>query len=171
MINIQKATVADSELIARIGSETFLESHGHSASAKDIESFITKTYNKEAITTEFKNQNAHYYIILVNGKVAGFSKVEIDAVSPFVQETNITKLQRIYLLKEFYGQNLGAKLFDFNIEFSKKNNQKGIWLAVWVENNRAIKFYEKKGFKIVGDYDFEISKTHSNPNHIMYLEY
>jgi ribosomal protein S18 acetylase RimI-like enzyme len=171
MISIEKATVADSELIARIGSDTFLESHGHSASAEDIESFITKTYNKEAIKAEFNNPNAHYYIILVNGKVAGFSKVEINAVSPFVQDVNITKLQRIYLLKAFYGQNLGAKLFDFNIEFSKENSQQGIWLAVWVENKRAISFYKKKGFKIVGAYDFEISETHSNPNHIMYLEY
>ena len=54
---------------------------------------------------------------------------------------------------------------------SKKKQQKGIWLAVWVENKRAIKFYQKAGFKIVGKYDFQISKTHSNPNHIMYLKY
>jgi ribosomal protein S18 acetylase RimI-like enzyme len=171
MISIQKATVADSKLIALIGSETFLESHGHSASALDIKNFIDKTYNKEAIIAEFENENVHYHTISVNGTIAGFSKIVVNAENTFVTQANVTKLQRFYLLKSFYGQHLGAKLFDFNIEFSKQNNQKGIWLAVWVENHRAIKFYSKKGFKIVGDYDFEISKTHSNPNHIMYLEY
>jgi len=171
MIDIRKATINDSELIGRIGGETFLESHGHSASTADIKDFIDKTYNTEAIITEFENPNAHYFIISVNGEVAGFSKVEVNANINFIDEVNVTKLQRFYLLKAFYGQNLGAKLFDFNIEFSKENNQKGIWLAVWVENERAIKFYTKKGFKIVGEYDFKITETHSNPNHIMYLEY
>ena len=71
----------------------------------------------------------------------------------------------------FYGLNLGKELFDYNIEFSKKHNQLGMWLAVWVENERAIKFYTKMGFKIVGEYDFRISATHTNPNHIMFLPF
>ena len=80
-------------------------------------------------------------------------------------------MSRLYLLKDFYGQNLGKILFDFNIEFSKQYNQTGIWLAVWIENDKAIKFYTKMGFTIVGSYDFRISATHTNPNHILYLEY
>jgi len=75
------------------------------------------------------------------------------------------------LLQEHYGKNLGADLFNFNILLSKKNKQKGMWLAVWTENQRAINFYTKNGFTIVGSYDFKISENHSNPNHIMYLEY
>jgi ribosomal protein S18 acetylase RimI-like enzyme len=46
-----------------------------------------------------------------------------------------------------------------------------VWLAVWTENHRAIDFYKKIGFKKVGDYDFKISENHSNPNHILYLEF
>jgi len=58
-----------------------------------------------------------------------------------------------------------------SLGLSKKNQQKGVWLEVWVENYRAISFYSKMGMKNVGSYDFPVSKTHSNPNHIMYLQY
>ncbi|SDH35408.1 GNAT family N-acetyltransferase [Winogradskyella thalassocola] len=171
MIKIAKASIEHSELIAEIGKISFFESHGNSASAEDINSFISKTYNKETISKEFENAKAQYHLIYFNDKVAGFSKIELSTSNKDIDELDVTKLDRIYLLKEFYGQGLGSKLFDFNIELSKKQNQKGIWLAVWVENQRAISFYTKIGFQIAGKYDFKISETRSNPNHIMFLKY
>jgi len=171
MIQIIKATIKHSELIAEIGKQSFLESHGNSASKEDVNHFILKTYNKDAISKEFGNPKVQYHIIYLNYKAAGFSKIELNTSNNCINDLNVTKLDRLYLLKKYYGQNLGSKLFDFNIQFSKKHNQKGIWLAVWLENQRAINFYIKKGFKIVGKYNFKISESHSNPNHIMYLKY
>jgi len=171
MIQIIKANIEHSELIAEIGKQTFLESHGNSASKEDVNHFILKNYNAKAISKEFENPKIHYHIIYFKNKVAGFSKIELSTSNKDVNDLNVTKLDRLYILKEFYRQKLGSKLFDFNIQLSKKNNQKGIWLAVWIENQRAINFYTKTGFKIVGEYNFQISETHSNPNHIMYLKY
>jgi ribosomal protein S18 acetylase RimI-like enzyme len=80
-------------------------------------------------------------------------------------------MERLYLLKEFYGLEIGLKLMKFNTELAKKKEQSGIWLEVWIKNFRAIKFYKKVGFEIVGEANFTVSKTHSNPNYIMYLEF
>lgn len=171
MIKIIKGEIEHSELIAEIGKKSFWESHGKSASKEDIEAFVSKTYNKEVLLKELENPNNLYHIIYYKNEAVGYSKIEFNASNINIKHKNVTKLDRFYLLKEFYGKKLGKKLFDFNVELSKKNKQKGIWLAVWVKNERGIKFYNKAGFKIVGKYDFQISKTHSNPNHIMYLEY
>jgi len=171
MINIIKGGKEHCELIAEIGKKTFWESHGKSAAKEDIETFVFKTYNKENISKELENRNIKYHIIYYKNKAVGYSKIQLNSPNTTIEYKNVTKLDRIYLLKEFYGKNLGKKLFDFNVELSKKNNQKGIWLYVWVENLRAIKFYKKSGFKIIGKYDFKISETHTNPNHIMYLTY
>ncbi len=46
-----------------------------------------------------------------------------------------------------------------------------MWLFVWKENQRAVNFYDKAGFKIIGNYEFKLSKTHSNPNYQMFLKY
>lgn len=171
MIKIVKANIEHFELIAEVGKQSFLESHGNSASEVDINEFISKTYNKEKISKEFENTKVHYHIIYSNDKVAGFSKIEFSSPHKDIHYLNVTKLDRLYLLKEFYDQKLGSKLFDFNLQLSKKQNQKGVWLAVWIENQRAISFYTKMGFKIIAKYNFKISETHSNPNHIMFMEY
>ena len=39
------------------------------------------------------------------------------------------------------------------------------------ENGRAIRFYEKEGFQIVGEMDFVMSAEHTNPNWVMLLQY
>jgi len=88
-----------------------------------------------------------------------------------ISEQHVAKLERFYLLKEFYGLGLAGELLNFNRKIAQENNQKGIWLAVWVENHRAIQFYTKNNFRKVGSYDYQISATHANPNHIMFLPF
>lgn len=171
MIKIQKATVKDAELIAQLGKQTFYESHGHSASKTDIDTFVQKYYNVESVVQEFENANVDYHLINYNKKTVGFSKIEYSSPDANIAEQRVTKLARIYLLDGYHGKNLGATLFDYNIELSKAYGDNGIWLHVWVENKKAIRFYQKNGFKIVGEHDYEISKTHTNPNHVMYLAY
>ena len=171
MIDIQKATVKDAELIAQLGKKTFYESHGHSAPKTDIDIFVLKYYTTEAVLEDFKNPKVEYNLITYNKNVVGFSKIEISSTDANITEQNVTKLARLYLLEGYHGKNLGATLFNFNIDLSKSKKDKGIWLHVWVENKKAVRFYQKNGFKIVGTHDYVISKTHTNPNHVMYLEY
>jgi diamine N-acetyltransferase len=101
----------------------------------------------------------------------GYSKIILNNSIDLVQENNICKLERLYILKEYYDLKLGKNLFEFIIKFSRNEEQIGIWLFVWVINERAIKFYTKNGFKIIGSHDFKISSNHSNPNHLMFLRF
>ena len=171
MVEIIKANAEHSDLITKLAQQTFSESHGHSASKEDINNFILRTYNSEAIRKEFENKKVDYHLIYFNKTIAGFSKIELQCPNINISEKNITKLDRIYLLEAFQGKQLGVKLLDFNIALSKKQHQNGIWLVVWTENQKAINFYTKMGFEIAGAYDFKISETHTNPNHVMYLKY
>lgn len=170
-MTIIRADLNQYKLLAKIGKEAFLEAHGKSASKKDIQAFIEKNYTEKSFYRELMNPENIYHLIYHENQVVGYSKVVLNQKNTNTNDQPITKLDRLYLLKEFYGQNFGSKLFDFIVTFSKEKKEQGIWLAVWVENHRAISFYRKKGFQIIGNYDFKISATHSNPNHIMYLKY
>ena len=171
MIKISKATQRDATQLAPIAKEAFLTAHGHSASTKDIDNYVAANFSERNFTEELSNPENHYYLIYHDNKLAGYSKITLNTSNENIASKNTTYMSRLYVLKEFYGMGLGKELFVFNIEFSKKHKQQGMWLAVWIENERAINFYTKRGFKIVGRYDFRISETHSNQNHIMYLEY
>jgi len=171
MITIRPATVANALLLSTIAPQTHMESHGHSASAEHHEIYISNKLSVDAFTNELSNPENLYHLIYVDEVAAGYSKIILNYNHPLVAEQPVTKLERIYLLKPFYGMDAGKQLFDHNVKLSKEQHQQGIWLQVWKENHRAFAFYIKQGFEIIGSFDFEVSPTHFNPNHVMYLKY
>lgn len=171
MQEIIKASVEDAPLLSKLGTRTFRESHGHSAAGEDIEAYIERRLSPEALAVELEDRTNHFYICLIDGQPAGYVKFIPDSGHPELEPVHITKLERLYILHDYYGCGIGQTLLDQAIECSKSFDQSGMWLYAWTENHRAIAFYLKNGFRIVGKYDFEISPTHSNPNHRMFLEY
>jgi ribosomal protein S18 acetylase RimI-like enzyme len=169
--NIYRANISHATLLSELTTTTFLVPHGHSAPKKEIDKYIDKNFNIKNLKEELSDSNNIYHLIEYNGELAGFSKIILNQKNENLPKQNTAILSRIYLLEKFYDLSLGKKLFKFNINLVKENNQIGIWLAVWTENHRAISFYKKMGFKKVGNYDFKISENHSNPNHILYLEF
>lgn len=171
MITIRKATIEDVDILSSLSKEAFLPAHGHSAPKKDISSYIQANFSVDNFKKEIKNSAFEYYLIYHTSNIAGFSKVIFNYPTHHIAAAKVTKMERLYLLKEFYGLGIGLQLMNFNSTLAQKNKQSGIWLEVWIENFRAINFYKKVGFKIVGEANFTVSKTHSNPNYIMYFEF
>ncbi|HQW83402.1 MAG TPA: GNAT family N-acetyltransferase [Ferruginibacter sp.] len=171
MIEIVRAVITDAQLLEVIGKQAILESHGHSAPKADMDAYVNKNYNADFFEADISNSANIYHIMYYDKKPAGYSKIIFNYHHANVKQQHVTKLERLYVLEKFLDLKLGKELFNFNLQLSKKNNQQGMWLFVWIENPRAIKFYLKNGFKIIGNHNFIISETHSNPNHVMFLQY
>ena len=171
MVSIRKATEKDYNSIISIGKVSIEESHRGSCSAEDMDEYLEKNYNSDAIEAELNDANNIYYIINYKDEPVGFSKIILDAKHPNIVAENVTKLDRIYLLKEYYGLKLGLELLNFNIDLAKDNNQSGMWLYTWIGNTRAVNFYLKAGFTIIGSHKFYVTETHYDVSHQMFLNF
>lgn len=171
MTTIKKPNETHAGLLARIGKTSFIESHGHSASWADISKYVDETYTEDIFAADLQQEKNIYHIIYSGENPAGYSKIVLNEEGPGIQLRNITKLERLYLLEEYHDQKLGLKLLQFNIDLSRQNGQAGMWLYTWKENHRAVNFYKRNGFEIIGGHDFKLTETHANPNHQMLLIY
>ena len=171
MVAIVKAKLKDAADIVKIGKMSFLDAHKSSASAESLQSYLDKNFTVSILQKELTKSSNLFYLIYYKKQLAGYSKIILNENHPNIKSNTVTKLERLYLLKAFYDYKLGYRLLQFNVELSKKKMQSGMWLFVWTENERAINFYKKTGFTIVGQHDFKISPTHSNPNHQLLLNY
>lgn len=171
MISITPATVADVHVLMPVGQRSLLESHGHSAPPDIMQAYLREKFTEAALHSELADPQNIFHIISYNGQLAGYSKIIYRQPVPQVPQANITKLERLYLLKEFYGLQLGQQLLDFNINCSRQQGDAGMWLYVWKENERALRFYQKAGFRMIGDGWFRLTDEHANPNWQMYLPY
>lgn len=171
MISIVPAGLKDVAELARMGGQTIMESHGHSQPTEVMQSYIGEKFSEEAIKEELSDPANIFRLVYYEGQLAGYSKIIYNVPIEPVPLPNITKMERLYLLREFYDKKLGHQLLQFNIDLSKQQGQAGMWLYVWKGNDRALRFYERAGFTIVGEGFFRLTDTNANPNWQMYLPY
>lgn len=171
MISIERATERDCHSIVSIGKISVAGSHKGSSPDEIMHEFLERNYNTDAITKELNDPVNLYHIIHYGDQPAGFSKIIFNAAHPNIAEGNVAKLDRIYLLKEFHDLKLGLRLLNFNIELSKENGQSGIWLYAWTGNARAINFYLKTGFSIIGDHKYYVTGTHYDESYQLFLSF
>ncbi len=169
MIQITTPSPTDLPLLSILASKALWESHGHSASYENMAQYIGSKLSEAALLTELLDKRNSFYWMHYEGRPAGYSKIILDCPNESIAAQNVTKMERLYFLEEFHGLGLAQQLFDFNLNVAKQAHQAGLWLYVWKENHRAIGFYQKMGFEIVGEGLFKISDTHYNPNHVMWL--
>jgi diamine N-acetyltransferase len=171
MISFISATEKDASTIVNIGKLSVKEAHLGSCPEEILDAYLSKHYNTDAIKKELADPTNIYSIITYNGQPAGFSKIIFNSPHAAINRTNTTKLDRIYLLKEFQGAKLGYELLQYNIALAKSHTQSGIWLFTWMGNKKAIDFYTKAGFTTIGNHNFHVAENYYNANYHMLLNF
>lgn len=87
-----------------------------------------------------------FYFAKCDKKVIGYLKLNFGKSQTELKDDKAVEIERIYVLNNFHGKNVGQLLYNKAIEISKQKKAKYIWLGVWEENPRAINFYKKNGF-------------------------
>lgn len=157
--------------LTELGRTTVYQAHKTAAPPKDMTAYLDDNYVEDVIRLELNDPNNIYYLMYDDDRMIGFSKIVYNSPNKFLPDENVTKLDRIYLMEEYHGKGLAQQFLDFNIELAKENGQSALWLYTWVGNKRAIAFYEKEGFETIGEHMFQVSATHSNPNHVMCIKF
>lgn len=153
-IKIIKATQKDTELLLNIGRQTFFEKFTENNSEENMLQYASEAYTFEKILSEVNNPNSQFYLATINDQTVGYLKINFGEAQTELQDPQALELERIYVLKEFQGKKIGQMLFDKTLEIAKKAAVNYVWLGVWEENLRAIKFYEKNGLKAFSKHIF-----------------
>lgn len=145
-IKITKATLNDIEQLQKIGRQTFEETFSESNSEENMKNYLEGGFSNEKLTTELNDQNSEFYFATVNKEVIGYLKINFGPSQTELKDSKALEIERIYVSKEFHGQSVGQLLYDKAIQMAKQKNVDYVWLGVWEENPRAIRFYRKNGF-------------------------
>ncbi|MBU4539215.1 MAG: GNAT family N-acetyltransferase [Weeksellaceae bacterium] len=145
-ITIQKVTIKDLEKLQKIGRATFSETFSSGNTEKNIEKYLTEGFSNEKLTNELNNENSEFYFALSKNSIIGYLKINFGASQTELKDEKALEIERIYVLKEFHGRKAGQILYEKAIEIAQQKNSHYVWLGVWEENPRAIRFYKKNGF-------------------------
>ena len=154
MISIRFATKDDAALIAELSRQTFYETFASQNSGENMEKFMNEQFTHELLMKEVETIGNIFLLAFDNDIVAGYARLREDNVPRGIPITNALEISRIYATTPYIGKGVGKLLMEKCIEVAKKNGKQAIWLGVWKKNERAIKFYEKGGFRVFAEHDF-----------------
>ena len=157
-IEIRQATLDDARLLTDLSYTTFWDAFAHHPknAPDDLAHYMRQAFNVEQIAAELVEPNAIFLIAEIDGKPAGYAKLNIDNIEDGVTAERPIELARLYSHQEYLGRGVGQDLMDACFELASENDHDVIWLGVWEFNPRAQRFYERNGFRIVGRHKFQL---------------
>lgn len=154
--NLYKISPADVFELQNISRTTFTETFAEHNSADDLNNYLNEQLSINKLSEELHNPSSSFYFAYDDEKLVGYLKLNCSAAQTELIDRNAFEIERIYILKEYFGKGLGQFLLNKAIEIGKEMHPSYIWLGVWEKNARAIRFYEKNGFKVFSSHLFTL---------------
>lgn len=157
-IEIKKASASDLETIQKISIQTFKETFAAVNTPENITNYINESFNTEQITTELNRADSQFYVAYSNSEAVGYLKINFGDAQTETINGNALEVHRIYVVQSFHGKNIGQLLLDKAKVIAQSTGVAVIWLGVWEENHRALRFYTKNGFVVFDKHVFTLGK-------------
>ncbi|MET0933804.1 MAG: GNAT family N-acetyltransferase [Mycetocola sp.] len=90
------------------------------------------------------------YTMLLTGETGDEDVSAALGIRPSIE------LSKVYVLPGSHGRGVAAPLMQATLDAARSTGAEGIWLGVNQRNPRALRFYEKSGFTIVGEKTFAL---------------
>ena len=161
-VKIRSANKNDITSLTSIGYKTFYDTFAQHNTQENMLLYLMQSFNIEKQTLEINEPQTIFLLAEIEDSVVGYVKLKGNNSCDGIKGTKPIELERIYTLQEYIGKGIGAELMNASIKEAKERGFDSIWLGVWENNERAIRFYEKLGFSVVGSHIFMLGNDKQN---------
>jgi ribosomal protein S18 acetylase RimI-like enzyme len=161
MIVIENNTDSNFTDIRAIANEVWPKTYGSILSEEQLSYMMNMMYSISALQLQATEKQHHFILAKENGITVGFAAYELNC-----NETNKTKIHKIYILSTQKGKGIGKILIDYITNVAKEKNNTALFLNV-NKYNPAQHFYKKMGFDIVEEIVIDIGKGYVMDDYVM----
>lgn len=165
---ISRGTPNRTVTIQAFVERTFRETYTAYNTPEDMAKYVRETFATEQIRAELSDPEIVYLIMENDEAVVSYAKLKHAEPKDITLPTapNL-ELCRFYIDQPFHGQGLAQSLMQACLAAVRDEGGHGLWLGVWSQNARAIRYYQKEGFTQVGTQIFVLGED-PQVDHILY---
>ena len=156
MISYRDAQTSDAATLDGLFDTVFCGTFAHLYRPEDLETFLTSfgvsDWEAELLDPAFAFRIAEAEDVPVGYLKLGPMKLPIEPNGPALL------LDQLYILKEHHGTGIAHALMDWAIEEARRRDAEELYLTVYIDNDRARRFYDRYGFEDVGRYAFMVGE-------------
>ena len=161
-ISFGKAKLSDSLRISVLLKTVYIQTYAVDGVTFEFANFITNRFSTENIEKIIKENPSRLIIAYQNGNPIGVAEIIYNSTCP-IRKISVPELSKLYVLERFYGKGIGYGLMNESENEVRENGFAEFNLEVYINNARAIAFYERQGYVSIGNVDFPMeSNTYEN---------
>lgn len=155
-ITIRKVTPAEADALLNLSRQTFFDAFAAVNAAADMQAYADVAFTQHKLESELNQDGSDFYFAMQGDEILGYLKINSGHSQTEFQHHHTLEVERIYVLKQHQGKQIGEQLLNFAIGVAQQNHCEYIWLGVWEQNHNAIRFYQRSGFTVFGSHDFTL---------------
>ena len=156
MISYRPADIDDADELDAMARQIWIETFEHSAPADDITAYVDGAYGPQGKLRRDLADPAHrFQLACAEGAIIGYAKLsplwlEAPEIAP-----GAAQLSQLYIASAWHGRGVAPVLMQWTIDAARSRGAAALVLTVWEHNPRALRFYERWGFRHIADYAFQ----------------
>jgi ribosomal protein S18 acetylase RimI-like enzyme len=157
---IRPATPDDAAELARLGTETFLDTFvrgfGIPYPAGDLEPYLAESFGEAAVLRRIAEPGGAYWVAERDGALIGYANAGPNGLPHPEARDGELELRRLYIAGEAQGLGVGKRLLETALDWMEANSSGPLWIGVWSGNLRAQRLYAAYGFEKAGEYQYPV---------------
>lgn len=158
MTSIRNATINDIPLIRELTFKVWPQTYAAIISKEQINFMLEMMYSEASLQQQM-NDGCQFIIVNDEDEPVGFAAYQETTPSVF-------KLHKIYVLSSQQGKGTGGLVIHYIFDTIKQMGATALQLQV-NRNNKAKNFYEKLGFTVIQEADFDIGNGFFMNDYVM----
>jgi diamine N-acetyltransferase len=159
VFKIRKASEEDIPLIRELTFKVWPQTYASILSQDQVDYMLELMYSEAALEKQMAEEGSRFIIVYDGEEPVGFAS--FSETSP-----QIIKLHKLYILASQQGKGTGKQVIDHICEEIRRTGAKALQLQV-NRHNKARGFYEKLGFTVIEEADFDIGNGYFMNDFVM----
>lgn len=161
-VHIRVAEPSDNTLLAELGARTFFDTFAQDNTPADMAAYLAASFGPQKQADELADPLTTFLIAEIDRTAVGYARLRLSPPPAAITGRRPLEIVRFYSDKAWIGRGVGVALMTACLELAAKQSRDTIWLDVWERNARAIAFYRKWGFALVGTQTFQLGSDLQN---------
>ncbi len=149
-ISIRPAIPEDAKQLNAFARSSFIDTYAVQNDPGVIDAYVEKAFTESQIQIEIADKANSFLIAHIGAEIVGYVKLRTSEAHVSLKHKNPLEIERFYAAAEYHGKGIAQILMAEATDYAHKAGYDSLWLGVFKSNPRAIRFYEKSSFEIVG---------------------
>jgi len=154
-VRIRPATGADAAALAALAARTFRETYTGLHDPGELAAYLARAFGPERQAAELADPASPYLLAEADGALVGFAWLRFGPSPACAALPDPVEIARFYVAREWHGRGVAQALMAAALAEARRRGARSAWLGVWQQNARAIAFYRKAGFTVIGTMTWE----------------